>query len=88
MPRSTLAREVSKAEEQVAKDRDRIAHQRMIVSQQDDEGLDGALARAILEQLETLQRVHIADRDRLLAEVSLGNNPPLGARSKSEPTGN
>jgi hypothetical protein len=88
MPRSTLARELSEAEERVAKNLDRIAHQRMIVSQQDDEGLDMALARAILEQLETLQSIHIADRDRLLAEVSLGNNPPSGARSKSEPTGN
>jgi hypothetical protein len=70
MARSALARELSQAEEQVAKDQDRIAHQRAVVSHHEDEGLDSAIARAILEQLETLQRMHIADRDRLLAEAS------------------
>jgi hypothetical protein len=53
MPRSALARELSRAEEQV----------------------DGAIARAILDQLGTLQRAHIADRDRLLAEAALENKP-------------
>ena len=69
MARSALARELSQAEEQVAKDQDRIAHQRAVVSHHEDEGLDSAIARAILEQLETLQRMHVADRDRLLAEA-------------------
>jgi hypothetical protein len=32
MPRSALARELSQAKEQVAKDPDRIAHQRAVVS--------------------------------------------------------
>jgi hypothetical protein len=68
MPRSALARELSQAEEQVAKDPDRIAHQRAVVSRHEEGGLDCAIARAILDQLETLQRAHIADRDRLLAE--------------------
>ena len=70
MPRSALARELSQAEEQVAKDRDRIAYQRAVVSHHENEGLDSVISRAILEQLETLQRMHIADRDRLLAEAS------------------
>ena len=69
MARSALARELSQAEEQVAKDHDRIAHQRAVVLHHEDEGLDSAIARAILEQLETLQRMHVADRDRLLAEA-------------------
>ena len=63
MPRSALARELSQAKEQVAKDPDRIAHQRTVVSRHEEGGLDSAIARAILDQLETLQRVHIADRD-------------------------
>jgi hypothetical protein len=88
MQRSSLVRKLSEAEELVAKDHDRIAHQRMIVSQHNDEGLDSEIARAILEQLETLQRIHVADRDRLLAEAALGNKPPSGAPSKSDPTGN
>jgi hypothetical protein len=80
MPRSTLARELSQAEEQVAKDPDRIAHQRAVVSHLEEGGLlDSSIARAILEQLETLQRVHIADRDRLLAEAALENKPPADA---------
>ena len=69
MPRSALVRELSQAEEQVAKDPDRIAHQRAVVSHHEEGGLDGAIARAILDQLGTLQRAHIADRDRLLAEA-------------------
>ena len=79
MPHSALARELSQAEEQVAKDPDRIAHQRAVVSHLEEGGLDSAIARAILEQLETLQRMHIADRDRLLAEASLENKPPSDA---------
>jgi hypothetical protein len=84
MRRLGLERELSQAEEQVAKDHDRIAHQRGVVSNHDDEDLDGAIARAVLQQLKALQQIHIADRDRLLAMVSPGNNPPSGARSKSE----
>jgi hypothetical protein len=76
MPRSALARELSQAKEQVAKDPERIAHQRAVVSRHEEGGLDSAIARAILEQLETLQRVHIADRDRLLAEAALESKPP------------
>jgi hypothetical protein len=67
-PRSALARELSRVEEQVAKDPERIARQRAVVSNHKQEGLDSAIARAVLEQLETLQRVHIADRDRLLGQ--------------------
>jgi hypothetical protein len=63
-------RELSQAEEQVAKDPDRIAHQRAVVSHHEEGGLDNAIARAILEQLETLQRVHVAERDRLLVDAA------------------
>jgi hypothetical protein len=76
MTRSALARELSQTEEQVAKDPDRIAHQRAVVSHHEQGGLDSAIARAILDQLETLQRVHIADRDRLLTEAAVENKPP------------
>ena len=76
MARSALARELSQAEDQVVKDSDRIAHQRAVVSRHEEGGLDRAIARAILYQLENLQRVHIADRDRLAAEASHENKPP------------
>ena len=74
MPRSALVRELSQAEEQVAKDPDRITHQRAFISSHEDEGLDSAIARAILKQLEVLQRIHIADRDRLLVEAKDQND--------------
>jgi hypothetical protein len=74
MPRSALERELSQAEEHVVKDPDRIAHQRAVVSRHEDEGLDSAIARAVLKQLEILQRIHIADRDRLLVEAKDQND--------------
>jgi hypothetical protein len=76
IPRSALARELSKAEEQVGKDPGRIAYQRAVVSHHQEGGLDSAIARAVLDQLKTLQRLHIADRDRLLAKGTLENTPP------------
>jgi hypothetical protein len=75
-------------EEQVAKDADRIAHQRAVVSHHEEGSLDSEIARAILEQLETLQRVHIADRDRMLAEAALEKKPRPDAPSKSDQAGN
>jgi hypothetical protein len=55
------------------------------VLEKDDEGVDSSIALAILGQLKILQCIHIAERDRLLAETGHGNNPPSGARSKAEP---
>jgi hypothetical protein len=46
MPRSALARELSQAEEQVAKDPDRIAHQREVVSHHEEGGLFASIGRA------------------------------------------
>jgi hypothetical protein len=86
--RPALERKLTQAEERVAPSYDRIAYQREIVLEKDDEGLDGAIALAILGQLEILQCIHIAERNRLLAETGHGNNLPLGAKSKAEPAGN
>ena len=66
MHHSTLERELTKAEKWVAQSHDRVAHQRL---QQRDKGLDGAIAQAILEQLETSQRAYITNRDRLLEQI-------------------
>jgi hypothetical protein len=72
--RSSLQRKLTQAEERVSLGYDRIAYQREIVLEKDEERLDGAIALAILGQLEILQRIHIAERDRLLAETGHGNN--------------
>jgi hypothetical protein len=69
MHHSTLECELTKAEKWVAQGHDRVAHQRVVVLQHQDNGLDSAIARAILEQLETLQRTYIATRDQLLDEI-------------------
>ena len=75
MHRSTLERELTKAEKWVAQGHDRVAHQRAVVLQHQDKGLDSAIAQAILEQLETSQRTYIASRDQLLEEI--GPSPRL-----------
>jgi hypothetical protein len=75
--RPALELKLTLAEERVALGHDRIAYQREVVSGKEDNGLHGAIARAILGQLETSQRIHIAERDRLLAEVGLWSNPEL-----------
>jgi Rod binding domain-containing protein len=69
MYRARLERELAQAEERVVQGRERIAHQREVVSQLEGQGLDNVIARLILEQLEKSQRIHIADRDRFLAEI-------------------
>jgi hypothetical protein len=86
--RPALERKLTQAEEQVALGYDRIAYQREIVLRTDDDGLDGAIALAILGQLEILQCGHIAERDHLLAESGYGNNPTSDGRSKAKPMGN
>jgi hypothetical protein len=73
MHRSTLERELTKAEKWVAQSHDRITHQRVVVLQHQDKGLDRAIARVILEQLETSQRTYIAKRNQLLEEI--GQSP-------------
>ena len=72
--RPALEQKLTLAEERVALVGDTIMAQREVVSGKEDSGLDGAIARAILRQLETLQRIDIAERDRLLAEVGLWSN--------------
>jgi hypothetical protein len=83
--RPALEQKWTQVEERVALGYDRIAHQGEIVLEKDDEGVDSSIALAILGQLKILQCIHIAERDRLLAETGHGNNPPSGARSKAEP---
>jgi trehalose-6-phosphatase len=87
MHHSTLERELTKVEKWVAQSHDRITHQRVVVLQHQDKVLDGAIARAILEQLETSQRTYIAKRDQLLEEIGLRwiNAPgssPCGTRTR------
>jgi hypothetical protein len=79
---STLEQELTKAEERVANGCDRIAYQRAVISRHEHEGLDSAIARAILEQLETLQRTYIADRDRLLAEAGKNSGESIPGRGQ------
>ena len=69
MHHSTLERELTKAEKSVAQSHDRVTHQRGVVFQHRDKGLDGAIAQAILEQLETVQRTYITNRDRLREQI-------------------
>jgi hypothetical protein len=78
MHHSTLERKLTNAEKWVAQSHDRVTHQRAVVLQHQDKGLDSAIARAILEQLETSQRTCITNRDRLLEQVG---QSPGGSRA-------
>jgi hypothetical protein len=74
----TLASELTKAEKCVSQGKDRIDHQSTVVLQHQDGELVGAIARAILEQLETSQRTYIANRDRLREQIAdSGRSRPL-----------
>jgi hypothetical protein len=77
--RPALERKLTQAEERVALGYDRIAYQREIVLDKDYEGLDSAIALAILGQLEILQFSNIAERDRLLLETGPKRSPPSNA---------
>jgi hypothetical protein len=46
-----------------------IAHQHAIITSLERDGLDTSQARAALLQLEELQAIHVADRDRLKKEL-------------------
>jgi hypothetical protein len=70
MDRDTLKRHLTKAEEQVAIAAQNVARQRELVAQLERDGHDASQAQKMLEQFLEQQALHIADRDRLIKELS------------------
>jgi hypothetical protein len=70
MDRDILERQITKAEEQVAIAAQNVARQRELVAQLERDGHDASQAQKMLEKFLKQQALHIADRDRLIKELS------------------
>jgi len=70
MDRDTLKRHLAKVEEQVAIVAQNVARQRELVAELERDGYDATQAKKMLEQFLEQQALHIADRDRLIKELS------------------
>jgi hypothetical protein len=70
MDRDTLKRHLTKIEEQVAIVAQNVERQRELVAELERDGYDAAQAKKMLEQFLEQQVLHIADRDRLIKELS------------------
>ena len=63
-----LKRHLTQAEEHIATGQKNIARQWELIAKLERNGHDSAQARAILDQFEELQAMHLADRERILRE--------------------
>jgi hypothetical protein len=70
MDREMLQRHLALAEEHIATGEKNIARQRDLIAQLERDGHDTASARTFLREFEQLQALHIAERERLLSELS------------------
>jgi hypothetical protein len=70
MDREMLKRHLALAEEHIATGEKNIARQRDLIAQLERDGHDTASARTFLREFEQLQALHIAERERLLSELS------------------
>ena len=70
MDRDTLKRHLTKAEDQVAITAQNVARQRELAAELERDGYDASQAKKMLEQFLEQQALHIADRDRLIKELS------------------
>ena len=70
MDREMLKRHLAQAEENIATGDKNIARQRDVIAQLERDGHDTASARSFLREFEQLQAVLIAERERLLSELS------------------
>jgi hypothetical protein len=71
MDRQMLVDHLDQAERRVAQGAEHVARQRMLVNQLDCQAR--TQARELLAQFEEMQRMHIADRDRLRAKLTAMN---------------
>ena len=70
MDQEMLKRHLAEAEEHIATGDKNIARQRDLIAQLERDGHDTASARTFLHEFEQLQAQHIAERERLLRELS------------------
>jgi hypothetical protein len=70
MDQEMLKRHLAQAEEHIATGDKNIGRQRDVIAELERDGHDTASARTFLRELEQLQAVLIAERERLLSELS------------------
>jgi hypothetical protein len=58
------------AEEHIATGKRNIAKQRSIIHELERDGHDTAMAKMLLAQFEELEALHMADRNRIMAELA------------------
>jgi hypothetical protein len=58
------------AERHVAQGRQHIAHQKQIIANLENGGHDTTEARKLLDTFRDIQKMHLADRDRLRKELA------------------
>jgi hypothetical protein len=70
MDRVLIAEHLQKARNHVAESEAHVRRQRTIVADLERDGHDTALARELLAKFERMLVLHVADRDRLVEELS------------------
>jgi hypothetical protein len=69
MDREMLQRHLAQAEQHIETGRKHIARQHEIITELERDGHETTMARALLDQFEQSQAIHIADRERILREL-------------------
>ena len=70
IPRETLLEHLALAERHIAEGAAIIERQKSLILELERDGHDTCKSRALLQQFEEIQQLHISDRVRLVAELS------------------
>ena len=70
MDRALLERNLAVAEKHVLRGEEHVRQQRELVAQLERDGHDALLSREILKTFEQSLRMHVENRDRLIAQLS------------------
>jgi hypothetical protein len=68
--RAITERHLAQAERHVREGEQRLEHQRAIIDERRRDGHDVELSEQLLAEMEESQRLHVAERDRLRAELA------------------
>jgi hypothetical protein len=72
MDKATIREHLARAEANVLLGWTHIAQQRALIVKLDHDCIDATLAREVLKTFEEMQSAHVADRDRLTKELTVG----------------
>jgi hypothetical protein len=75
MDREQLLQHLAQAEDHVATGIEHIERQQKVIAELERDGHDLTQAKALLDQFEQLQQMHVADRDRLLRNLETLREP-------------